>query len=31
MPGQRVLPLAQVEGPVPYFSIALVHGQGRRP
>lgn len=31
MPGQRVLPLAQVEGPVPYFSIALVHGRGRRP
>lgn len=31
MPGQRVLPLAQAEGAVPYFSIALVHGRGRRP
>ena len=31
MPGQRVLPLADHTGPVPYFSIVLVHGQGRRP
>lgn len=31
MPGQSVQPLAGVEGPVPYFSIAIVHGQGRRP
>jgi len=23
--------LSEVEGPVPYFSIVLVHGQGRRP
>jgi precorrin-2/cobalt-factor-2 C20-methyltransferase len=32
MPGQRVLRLAEAEGRVtPYFSIILVHGQGRRP
>lgn len=31
MPGQRVRRLADVEGPVPYFSIVLIHGQGRRP
>lgn len=31
MPDQRVRPLADVEGPVPYFSIALIHGKGRRP
>ena len=32
MPGQRVVPLAQVEGTdCPYFAIVLVHGQGRRP
>jgi precorrin-2/cobalt-factor-2 C20-methyltransferase len=31
MPGQSVRRLEEVEGPVPYFSIALVHGQGRRP
>lgn len=31
MAGQRLLPLAEVAGPVPYFTIALVHGQGRRP
>lgn len=31
MPGQRILPLAEAEGPVPYFTIALIHGQGRRP
>lgn len=32
MPGQRVLPLAQVDGnDCPYFAIVLVHGQGRRP
>ena len=31
MPGERVCPLAGVTGPVPYFSIVLIHGQGRRP
>ena len=32
MPGQKVMRLADVEGRVtPYFSIVLVHGQGRRP
>ena len=32
MPGQRVLPLAQVDGnDCPYFAIVLVHGHGRRP
>lgn len=31
MAGQKVQRLAEVEGPVPYFSIALVHGKGRRP
>ena len=32
MPGQRVVPLAQVDGSdCPYFAIVLVHGQGRRP
>ena len=32
MPGQKVMRLAEVEGRVtPYFSIVLVHGQGRRP
>lgn len=32
MPGQRVLPLAEVDGnDCPYFAIVLVHGQGRRP
>jgi precorrin-2/cobalt-factor-2 C20-methyltransferase len=32
MPGQNVVRLAQAEGRVtPYFSIVLVHGQGRRP
>jgi precorrin-2/cobalt-factor-2 C20-methyltransferase len=31
MPGQRVVPLDQVTGPVPYFTIVLIHGQGRRP
>lgn len=32
MPGQRVVPLAQVDGTdCPYFAIVLVHGQGRRP
>lgn len=31
MPGERVRPLAEVDGPVPYFSIVLIHGQGRRP
>jgi len=30
MPGQRVLPLAEAVG-APYFSIAIIHGQGRRP
>lgn len=31
MPGQRVTPLAQAEAVTPYFSILLIHGQGRRP
>lgn len=31
MPNQRVRPLCDVAGPVPYFSIILIHGQGRRP
>ena len=31
MPGEQAQPLSLVEGAVPYFSIALVHGQGRRP
>lgn len=32
MPGERVVPLAQVDGTdCPYFAIVLVHGQGRRP
>jgi len=31
MPGQQVVPLDQVAGPVPYFTIVLIHGQGRRP
>ncbi|MDM0026046.1 precorrin-2 C(20)-methyltransferase [Variovorax saccharolyticus] len=32
MPGQKVMRLAEADGRVtPYFSIVLVHGQGRRP
>ncbi|MDD7970786.1 precorrin-2 C(20)-methyltransferase [Roseinatronobacter alkalisoli] len=31
MPGQRVRRLADVEEVTPYFSIVLIHGQGRRP
>ena len=32
MSGERVVPLAQVDGTdCPYFAIVLVHGQGRRP
>lgn len=31
MPAERVCRLAEVTGPVPYFSIVLLHGQGRRP
>ncbi|MEB0058324.1 precorrin-2 C(20)-methyltransferase [Variovorax sp. LG9.2] len=32
MPGQKVVRLVEVEGRItPYFSIVLVHGQGRRP
>lgn len=30
MPEQRVMPLAEAET-APYFSIAILHGQGRRP
>ena len=30
MPGERVLPLAEAVA-APYFSIAIIHGQGRRP
>jgi len=31
MPGQRVTRLAQADQVTPYFSILLIHGQGRRP
>ncbi len=31
MPQQQVRKLVDVDGPVPYFSIVLIHGQGRRP
>ncbi|HEY0212250.1 MAG TPA: precorrin-2 C(20)-methyltransferase [Paenirhodobacter sp.] len=31
MPGQKVQRLVDVEGPVPYFTIVIVHGRGRRP
>ncbi|AUQ75151.1 precorrin-2 C(20)-methyltransferase [Phaeobacter piscinae] len=31
MPGQTVQKLSEIDGEVPYFSIVLVHGQGRRP
>ena len=32
MPGQRVIPLSEVDGTdCPYFAIVLVHGHGRRP
>ncbi len=31
MPGQRVTRLADVDTITPYFSILLIHGQGRRP
>ncbi|NVK16453.1 MAG: precorrin-2 C(20)-methyltransferase [Rhodobacteraceae bacterium] len=31
MPGQTVQKLSEITGDVPYFSIVLVHGQGRRP
>lgn len=31
MPGERVRRLSEVEGAVPYFSIVLIHGKGRRP
>lgn len=31
MPNQRIRQLSEVEGKVPYFSIVLVHGEGRRP
>lgn len=31
MPAERVRKLAEVDGPAPYFSIALIHGRGRRP
>ena len=31
MPKETVQKLSDVEGAVPYFSIVLVHGQGRRP
>lgn len=31
MVGQRVQRMSEVKGSVPYFSIALVHGRGRRP
>lgn len=31
MPSERIIRLAEVMAPVPYFSIVLIHGQGRRP
>ncbi|TDL74936.1 precorrin-2 C(20)-methyltransferase [Palleronia sediminis] len=31
MPGQTVQRLADFTGPAPYFSIAILHGEGRRP
>jgi precorrin-2/cobalt-factor-2 C20-methyltransferase len=31
MPNQTVQKLSEITGEVPYFSIVLVHGQGRRP
>lgn len=32
MPGERVVPLAEVDGTdCPYFAIVVVHGHGRRP
>ena len=31
MPEQKVTPLALAESVTPYFSILLIHGQGRRP
>lgn len=31
MPQERVVPFTEVNGSVPYFSILLIHGNGRRP
>ncbi|OIQ46252.1 MAG: precorrin-2 C(20)-methyltransferase [Roseobacter sp. MedPE-SW] len=31
MPSQTVQKLSEIQGEVPYFSIVLIHGQGRRP
>ena len=31
MPSQTVQKLSEITGDVPYFSIVLIHGQGRRP
>ncbi|NPD16561.1 precorrin-2 C(20)-methyltransferase [Xinfangfangia sp. D13-10-4-6] len=31
MPAQKVRHLADVQGEAPYFSIAIIHGKGRRP
>ena len=31
MPGQKVTRLSEAEAVTPYFSILLIHGQGRRP
>jgi precorrin-2/cobalt-factor-2 C20-methyltransferase len=31
MAGERVAPLAETQGPAPYFSLILLPGQGRRP
>jgi len=31
MPSQRVTPLGEAQAVTPYFSILLIHGQGRRP
>ncbi|USI72546.1 precorrin-2 C(20)-methyltransferase [Sphingomonas morindae] len=31
MAGERIVPIAEAAARAPYFSIALIHGQGRRP
>jgi precorrin-2/cobalt-factor-2 C20-methyltransferase len=31
LPEERVVPLVEADGAAPYFSIVLVHGEGRRP
>jgi precorrin-2/cobalt-factor-2 C20-methyltransferase len=31
MPEERVMPFADAPEKLPYFSIVVIHGQGRRP